>query len=131
MLLAVVLLHPAIVAAHGALAVGMPTSVERDGFAYGVTWDYTEATAASERAMQRCREEDVAAKAHCRVLKIFRHECVSVSMDPAPGTPGVGWAFGKTKEEASALAMKLCQQTAGESRRAYCEVSDAVCDTRP
>lgn len=124
-------LLPGIVLAHGALAVGLPTSVEREGFAYGVSWDYEQQAAASERALTRCREEDVVAKNHCRVLKVFTRECVAVAMDPDPGTPGVGWAFGPTKEAASADAIKMCHETAGAPRRQFCAVSNAQCDTTP
>jgi hypothetical protein len=124
-------LFPAIALAHGALAIGMPTSVEREGFAYGVAWDYEQQSAASERALTRCRDEDVVAKNHCRVLKVFTHECVAVVLDPDPGTPGVGWAFGKTRESAIADAMKMCHETAGAPRRQYCAVSNAQCDTTP
>ena len=131
MLIAAACLFPTLAAAHGALAVGMPSSVEREGFASGLAWDYTDAAAASERAMQRCREEEVSAKAHCRIVKTFTRECAALAMDPAPGTPGVGWAFGATKEAAGEAAMKKCQASAGESRRPYCEISELVCDTRP
>ena len=124
-------LLPTVATGHGALAVGLPTSVEREGFAYGVAWDHEQQSAASERALTRCREEDVVAKNHCRVLKVFTRECVAVAMDPDPGTPGIGWAFGPTKDAAIADAMKMCQQTAGAPRREYCKVSNAQCDTTP
>jgi hypothetical protein len=124
-------LCPLAATAHGALAIGLPTSVEREGFAYGVSWDYEQQTAASERALTRCREEVVVAKNHCRVLKVFTRECVAVAMDPDPGTPGVGWAFGPTKEAAAADAIKMCHETAGAPRRQFCAVSNAQCDTTP
>ena len=124
-------LAPIVAAAHGALAVGLPTTVEREGFAYGVAWDYENQAAASERALTRCRDEDVPAKTHCRVLKVFTRECVAVVMDPDPGTPGVGWAFGATREAAIADATRMCQETAGAPRRDYCKVSNAQCDSTP
>lgn len=125
------MLLPAAACAHGALAIGLPTTVEREGFAYGVAWDYENQTAASERALTRCRDEEVPAKTHCRVLKVFTRECVAVVMDPDPGTPGVGWAFGATREAAIADATKMCHETAGPPRRDYCKVSNAQCDTTP
>jgi hypothetical protein len=131
MLAACAALFPAIASAHGALAVGLPTSVESEGFAYGVAWDYDEQSAASDRALADCREEDVLAKNHCRVLKVFTRECVAVVMDPDPGTPGVGWAFGATKDAAIADATRMCHETAGVLRRDYCIVSHAQCDTTP
>lgn len=124
-------LLPVIALAHGALAIGLPASVEREGFAYGVAWDHESQTAASERALARCRDEDVPAKNQCRVLKVFTRECVAVVMDPDPGTPGVGWAFGTTKDAAVADATKMCHETAGALRRQFCAVSNAQCDTTP
>src|SRR5215510_9622082 len=124
-------LAPVTAAAHGALAIGLPQSVEHEGFAYGVTWDFPNVSEAAERAMKRCREENVPAKEHCRVLRSFARECVAIAMDPAPGTPGVGWGIGPTREAASATASKMCHDTGGESRRAYCTVSNVECDTRP
>src|SRR5262245_38322363 len=52
-------LAPVTAAAHGALAIGLPQSVEHEGFAYGVTWDFPNVSEAAERAMKRCREENV------------------------------------------------------------------------
>jgi hypothetical protein len=124
-------LLPAVALAHGALAVGLPTSVEREGFAYGVTWDYANQSVASDTALTRCRDEDALAKNHCRVLKVFTRECVAVVMDPDPGTSGVGWAFGDTKDAAIADATKMCHETAGAVRRDYCKLSNAQCDTTP
>jgi hypothetical protein len=124
-------LVPGMAAAHGALAIGLPTTVEREGFAYGMAWDHESQTVASERALARCRDENVLAKNHCRVLKTFTRECVAVAMDPDPGTPGVGWAFGTTKDAAVADAMKMCHESAGAPRRQHCAVSNAQCDTTP
>src|SRR5215510_10054764 len=96
-------LAPVTAAAHGALAIGLPQSVEHEGFAYGVTWDFPNVSEAAERAMKRCR-----------VLRSFARECVAIAIDPAPGTPGVGWGIGPTREAASATATKMCHDTAGE-----------------
>jgi Domain of unknown function (DUF4189) len=118
-------------AADGALAVGVPSDVAKDGFAYGRNVNSPTQEAARERALDLCRHaknSSDAARGVCTVVMSFHRQCVAVAMDPAAGTPGVGWAVAPTREAAEQQAMNNCKATAGAARRQYCATSDLMCD---
>jgi len=128
-LLAPTILWPNPAAAHGALAVGLPSDVAESGFAYGFAVNYSTRDEAAAAALETCRAEKVAvARSLCTVIDTFRGRCVAVAMDPKAGTPGVGWAIGTTKEKAEIQALTECIETAGESRRGACLVTSSMCD---
>ena len=125
-------LHPAMARADGALAIGLPADVARDGIAFG--WAVRLPLAEAERvALAQCRGlSDVSeeTRALCRVVRSFAGACVAVALDPDEGTPGFGWAIAPSKGDAEAQALGDCRRSAGETRQAYCAILVSDCDVR-
>jgi hypothetical protein len=119
-------------AADGALAVGLPSDVTAEGFAYGFAVNKASTEEASAQALRDCRTEtpgiDKRAQALCAVEITFRNQCFAVAMDPQDATPGVGWAIGGDKDGAGRDALAKCVETAGDSRRDACRVTHTDCD---
>jgi Domain of unknown function (DUF4189) len=118
-------------AADGAIAVGIPADVSKDGYAYGRNIDSPNAQVASEHALNNCRTaKDASQQARdlCLVVMTFKKKCVSLALDPQAGTPGAGWAVSDTRQAAIDQAMANCRATAGASRRDFCQLSNAGCD---
>ena len=86
------------------------------------------ATATTEEA-ERCRQtkSDLRRKL-CKVVNTFNDRCIAVAMDPADGTPGVGWAIEADLRSAERVALEKCEATAGPGRRAACKVNSSGCD---
>ncbi len=129
--LAATFLWPNIAAADGALAIGLPPSVAKDGFAYGYTFNIPDSDKARERALEACRTSKAApdsARSLCRLIGSFHDECVAIAMDPEDGTPGVGWAIAKDKQTAERRALDTCAATAGDGRRGACRLDKSACD---
>ena len=124
--------HPATARADGALAIGLPSNVERDGVAFG--WAVRLPRGEAERvALEQCRTAPGvpdSARSLCRVFETFSGSCLAVALDPEDGTPGFGWAVAPTKSAADAQAMGDCQRTAGPARQSFCVVSISDCDVR-
>lgn len=130
-LMAALFVSPRPAVAEGALAIGLPADVAQEGVAFGYTVNFESQEKASTVALEHCRttkDSTAAARALCKVVKTFHHQCVAIAMDPKDGTPGVGWAVAATKPEAEKQALNACIATAGESRRGACQVSISVCD---
>lgn len=130
-LLAAALLAPVPGACDGALAVGAPADIAKDGFAYGRNVNSPTEAAASDKALDLCRhakESTDTARGLCTIVTSFKGQCVSVAMDPQEGTPGVGWAVAPTREAAEQQALARCMDTAGADRRQFCVKSDSACD---
>ena len=125
-------LSPATARAEGAIALGLPSDVARDGVAVG--WAVRQpAGQASGVALQQCRtvtDAPPATRELCRVLRTFTGDCIAVAIDPGDGTPGFGWAIAASKSEADAAAMRACQETAGADRRGFCRIGASDCDRR-
>ena len=119
--------------AAGALAVALPADVVKGGFSYGYSRNYPDINQAEAHALDLCRTtKDAAANADlralCKVIQDFSDQCVAIAMDPAAGTPGVGWGIAANSATAQSLAMSNCKKTAGPSRRAFCKVDNTGCD---
>jgi hypothetical protein len=117
--------------AEGALAVGNPPDVSHQGFAYGIAVGSPDEKAASSKALDACHtttEAPLSARNLCALVSTFDHKCASIAMDPAAGTPGVGWAIAPTQAEADRQALDNCRVTAGEDRKKACKVVDGHCD---
>ena len=118
--------------ADGALAVGEPSDVAAEGFAYGFALDQPTIEQARAGALRDCKTEtpgvDPRAQALCAVVQTFKHQCFAVAMDPKDATPGVGWAIAPDKEAAGRAALARCAATAGDDRRDACEVTHSGCD---
>jgi hypothetical protein len=125
-------LSPTAVWADGALAIGLPSDVTRDGVAFG--WAVRLPRAEAERvALEQCRTAQGvpdSARSLCRVFESFSGACVAVALDPEDGTPGFGWAIASTKSAADAQALGDCHRTAGPARQSFCVVSISDCDVR-
>lgn len=132
--LAALAFMPAVAAAHGALAVGLPPDVAKAGVALGYSYNQANRDAAEARALKEClsnRDSPPATRALCRVIETFSRRCVAIALDPEDGTPGVGWAVDTPQKAAEESALARCQDTAGASRRAFCKVMLVHCDTQP
>ena len=126
--------------AYGALAVGVPANVARDGFASGITVDRPTEADARESALRTCRGQDPNARVQsqasgpaqklCTLVTTFHRQCAVVAQDPAAGTPGIGWAVAPTLAEATQQALDNCRATAGATRKQYCVRDGYNCDTK-
>jgi hypothetical protein len=119
--------------AAGALAVGLPPDVAKGGFTYGYSNGNSDINTAEVKALNACRTtkdatNDAKLRSFCKVIQDYTDKCVAVSMDPAPGTPGVGWYVADDLRTAEAQALKRCEDTAGPGRRAACVVDHSGCD---
>jgi hypothetical protein len=132
-LLAVALWGPTAARADGALAVGFPADVSKDGFAYGFSVEQANKDDAKEAALKACRNTTAApqsAKVLCMVVGTFSNECVAIAMDPKAGTPGVGFAIASNQETAEERALAFCAATEGADRRGSCKIDKSSCDKR-
>jgi len=119
--------------ADGALAIGLPPDVVKGGFTYGYSNNNADANHAEAKALDACRTtkdaaNDVKLRSLCKVIQDYSNQCVAVAMDPAAGTPGVGWAVANDLLSAERQALGKCMDTAGPGRRAACVVDHSSCD---
>jgi hypothetical protein len=119
--------------ADGALAIGLPPDVVKGGFTYGYSNNNADANHAELKALDACRTtkdaaNDVKLRSLCKVIQDYTNQCVAVAMDPAAGTPGVGWAVANDLLSAERQALGKCMDTAGPARRAACVVDHSSCD---
>ena len=124
---------PVTAATAGALAVALPADVAKSGFSYGYSNNNADASHAQAAALNACRTtKDAANNANlrslCKVVLNYANQCIAVAMDPAAGTPGVGWAVANDLMSAERQALGKCEDTAGPSRRAACVVDHSACD---
>jgi hypothetical protein len=122
---------PRVAAAEGALAIGLPKDVAKEGIAIGWVINSDSPDTARERALRGCldfRDAPATTRALCRVIKIFRGECVAIALDPEAGTPGVGWSVAMSMQAAETDALAACASTAGAERRQHCKVTVLRCD---
>jgi Domain of unknown function (DUF4189) len=120
-------------AAEGALAIGLPANVVKGGFTWGNAHDRATREEARSVALDLCRntkdaKNDAKLRNLCKVIATYHDKCASVAMDPAPGTPGVGWGIADDRRSAEAEALAKCEETAGPGRRAACKVDGGGCD---
>jgi hypothetical protein len=128
--IAFVMLGAGAARADGALAIGLPSDVAKQGFASGYSYNAGNVDAARKTALDYCRRAPTNQRARslCSIVETFNHKCVAVAMDPKAGTPGVGWSVAESKSTAESEALARCAATAGDGRRDACKVSDSSCD---
>jgi hypothetical protein len=119
--------------AAGALAVALPPDVAKGGFSYGYSNGNDDADTAEAKALNACRttkdaKNDANLRNLCKVIMDYSDKCIAVTMDPAAGTPGVGWAVAADKRTAEHNALMKCEATAGPGRAAACVVDHSGCD---
>jgi hypothetical protein len=124
---------PAAGHAAGALAVALPPDVAKGGFSYGYSNGNDDADTAEAKALSACRttkdaSNDPKLRNLCKIIMDYANKCIAVSMDPAAGTPGVGWAIADDKRTAEHNALMKCEATAGPGRAAACVVDHSGCD---
>jgi hypothetical protein len=118
-------------AAEGALAIGLPKDVAKEGIAIGWVINSDTRDTAHERALRGCldfKDAPATTRVLCKVIKTFRRECVAIALDPEEGTPGVGWAVAVSTQAAETDALAACVSTAGAERKQYCKVTVSLCD---
>ena len=119
--------------ADGALAVGIPPDVAKQGLAMGYALNYATSEAAQEVALKRCREFRDAPQAtrdQCKIVEKFSKRCVAVALDQDSGTTGLGWSVARSQEAAEGGAMEKCAETSGRKRQEFCRVTLTSCDGR-
>ena len=132
-LLATIVLWTIPAAPAGSLAVGLPADVAKQGVAIGYTVNADSVDIARDHALQQCRTFEHTsdlARSLCKTIDTFTNRCVAVALDPADGTPGVGWAIDADQQTAEKRAQANCEATAGASRRSYCKIMASRCDTK-
>jgi hypothetical protein len=129
--LAVILAETGPITAAGAVAVGMPADVAKQGVSMGVSTKAHTMDEAKAKAVSDCKTVgSPQSKALCKVVATFSNQCAALAEDPKPGTPGFGWAIADTSQAAKDQAMANCRDTAGAKRRDACESgnNDTKCD---
>lgn len=119
--------------AAGALAVGVPPDVAKQGFAAGHKVNAPTMDDARQKAIAGCRtsvDASEQAKKLCNVVATFSNQCIAIAIDPEAGTPGVGWAVAENQKLADAQALTQCRNTAGPSRGDFCIISDKGAGSR-
>jgi hypothetical protein len=111
--------------AAGAVAVGEPADVSRDGVAIYTFVNADNAAEAKKKALEGCKgleHASATSKALCKVVATFENQCVAESLDPKSGTPGFGWAMARNSGSAKEQALSNCRDTAGPTRQDACVV---------
>jgi hypothetical protein len=111
--------------AAGAVAVGQPSDIAKDGVAIFTQVDAGSAEQAKQKAMEGCKTLSNASntsKALCKIVATFENQCVAQSIDPDSGTPGFGWAMARNSKLAKEQALSNCRDTAGPTRQNACVV---------
>jgi hypothetical protein len=112
--------------ADSALAVGLPADVAHDGFASGFELNAPDMDTARKAAIAGCQKSvgaSEAARKLCKVVATFHNQCFAVAIDPANGTPGVGWSIAENQKMAD-QAIAQCRTTAGANRAQFCVVME-------
>ena len=111
--------------AAGAVALGQPSDVAKDGVAIYTNVNSPTPERAKERAMAGCKSLPNAsdtAKSLCKIAATFENQCVAQAIDPQNGTPGFGWAMAHNSKLAKEQALSNCRDTAGPTRQDACVV---------
>jgi hypothetical protein len=116
--------------AAGALAIG-----QVGGFSFAMPTNAADADAASQRAIDLCRntpdaKNNDALKGDCKVIQTFSNKCAVMAWDPAPNFPGVGvgWSIADDMQTAQRQAIAKCKTTAKPGRGGACVVARSNCD---
>jgi hypothetical protein len=131
LLMGCAILWPNPSAADGALAIGLPSNVAKQGLAMGFGINFPNKGEAEARALKEClgfKDAPAATRAFCKVVETFKDQCLAIALDPKYGTPGVGWAVAADEQAAGKTALQKCVATAGPSRRDFCKVLISKCD---
>jgi hypothetical protein len=119
--------------AAGAVALGQPSDIAKDGVAIFTFVKASSAELAKKEALAGCKALQGASdtsKALCKIVATFENQCVAESLDPKSGTPGFGWAMARNSRLAKEQALSNCRDTAGPKRQDACVIGprDLWCD---
>jgi hypothetical protein len=113
--------------AAGAVAVGEPAEIAKDGVAIYTFVNADNSGSAKEKALAGCKalpHASSTSRALCKVVATFENQCVAEALDPKDGTPGFGWAMARNSKQAKEQALSNCRDTAGPTRKDACVVSE-------
>jgi hypothetical protein len=111
--------------AAGAVALGEPSDIAKDGVAIFAQVGASNAKAAKDLALAGCKALGHASettKALCKIVATFENQCVAEAFDPEDGTPGFGWSMAPNSKQATEQALSNCRDTAGPERQDKCVV---------
>jgi uncharacterized protein DUF4189 len=111
--------------AAGAVALGEPADIAKDGVAIFTQVNAANAKRAKELALAGCKalpNSSDTSKALCKIVATFENQCVAQALDPQNGTPGFGWAMAPNSKQAAEQALSNCRDTAGPTRQDACVV---------
>jgi hypothetical protein len=119
--------------AAGAVAVGLPADISKDGVAIFTYVNADSSGKAKQKALAGCKDLQSASatsRALCKIAATFENQCVAQALDPQNGTPGFGWAMARNSKSAKEQALSNCRDTAGADRQDACVVGekDLWCD---
>jgi hypothetical protein len=118
--------------AAGAVAIGLPSDVAKQGVSMGSDVNNKTMDAAKSQAVAQCKSSGSAiSNPLCKVVATFQNQCVATTIDPKAGTPGFGWAIADTSQAASEQAMANCRDSDGPAFKAGCQPGGAhpiLCD---
>jgi hypothetical protein len=109
--------------AAGAVALGQPSDIAKDGVAIYTFVKAASVELAKEKAMAGCKtleHSSTTSKALCKIVATFENQCVAEAIDPESGTPGFGWAMARNSKLAKEQALSNCRDTAGPTRQDAC-----------
>jgi hypothetical protein len=113
--------------AAGAVALGEPADISKDGVAIFTYVRAANSSIAKEKALAGCKalpNSSNTSKALCKIVATFEDQCVAQALDPQDGTPGFGWAMARNSKQAKEQALSNCRDTAGPTRKDACVVSE-------
>ena len=120
---------------HGAFAMGRnPIETATGGVAVGAAVNATSIKAAAATALQKCRTEPSSpaeTKALCKLVTTFRHQWLSIAIDPAPRAPGFGWSIDPNRAAAERNALNQCKVSSIDERQRYCVIGVSKHDVSP
>jgi hypothetical protein len=120
---------PSAAFAYGAIAVGIPPNVAKDGFAVGVSTNVSTAKGAAAEALKSCRTGEgskAVATRRCKVVETFHKQCFAFAADTRANKSGIGWGVASNKFGARAKARGACRSSGGFG--AACTMLGTECD---
>jgi hypothetical protein len=108
--------------AAGAVALGQPSDIAKDGVAIFTHVNASSMESAKQKALAGCKamqDASSTSRALCKIVATFENQCVAESIDPDSGTPGFGWAMARNSKVAREQALSNCRGTAGPTRQTH------------
>ena len=120
---------------HGAFAMGSnPTEAATNGVAVGASVNAATIKAAAATALQKCRTQPsspAGTRSLCKLVTTFRHQWLSIAIDPAPRASGFGWSIDPNRATAERNALNQCKVSSIDERQRYCVIGVSKHDVSP